>query len=50
MSDNQPKIVKCPECKGTGKVREPFEPIRCDPPQEYTCPMCGGCGELVKEK
>jgi DnaJ-class molecular chaperone len=40
-------IVKCSECDGTGKVRNPLDPTD---PQEYPCPMCGGSGELVKEK
>ena len=42
--------VKCPRCNGTGQVEEPFEPIRCDPPQMITCPECHGSGEIEEQK
>jgi hypothetical protein len=44
-----PKLIPCPECGGTGKV-----PLRLDnlsapaPPLEIDCPNCGGTS-LVRD-
>lgn len=47
------KIVKCPNCKGTGKVTYgPDHEIvirKWAKPGTYECPMCGGDGELIEE-
>jgi DnaJ-class molecular chaperone len=46
---DDPKLIPCPECGGTGKV-----PLRLDslpgpaPPLEIDCPTCGGTG-LVRD-
>jgi hypothetical protein len=44
---DEPNLILCPECGGTGKV-----PLRLDnlpgptPPLDIDCPKCGGTGQI----
>lgn len=37
------KKIECPQCKGTGFIRVPFDPILKD------CPACGGTGIVARD-
>ena len=41
---NKVDLLKCPECKGSGKSGQ-FD--RCIPPNEYECEVCNGTGYKI---
>jgi DnaJ-class molecular chaperone len=46
---DEPKLIPCPECGGTGKVPLPLDNLPGPtPPIEIDCPTCGGTG-LVRD-
>jgi ssDNA-binding Zn-finger/Zn-ribbon topoisomerase 1 len=47
---DEPTMVPCPECGGTGKVTVPLDNLPgATPPFQIDCPKCGGTG-LIREQ
>jgi hypothetical protein len=50
--DDEPKMIPCPDCGGTGKAPLPLDNLPGPKPAELIeieCPTCGGTGEVRED-
>jgi DnaJ-class molecular chaperone len=49
--EDEPKMVPCPDCGGTGKIAPALDNLPgAIPPLEIDCPTCGGTGEVREQQ
>ena len=47
QTDDEPRMIPCPDCGGTGKIPAPLDNLPGPTPLlEIDCPTCDGAGEL----